>query len=338
MKHLLAIEELVDNSYRQLMFKILLLLIIGFGFLFVILNHQLDGDLHIAIIELMCAVFSLVILLNLKTIVTKNWYKHLVTCYVVIICVLISYVFSANVRSIQLWMLMVPLISYLLLGKKSGFLITLIMLSMSCFVFYMRFGYPLDLVDKKLFINAIGVFSCTWIVAHIYEKATFSAQIKLAKNAATDSLTGLLNRSVLSKVFEKYRHDEFCILLMDIDWFKRINDTYGHEVGDYVLIDFAKLQTDFFIDKGLVFRVGGEEFCVFLPNTNKQHAKNMVDDFIDLVSHRVIEGESFKLQMTFSAGIAYSPVDATTLNELMNIADKNLYQAKNNGRNQVVLQ
>lgn len=124
----------------------------------------------------------------------------------------------------------------------------------------------------------------------------------------------------------------FSILLIDINRFKRVNDTYGHDIGDEVLKILAKLIQENFRKEDLCCRYGGEEFIVVIPNNNKQEIYESAERFRRIV-------EAFEInnvgRITISIGIASWPDSAEEFAQVLKISDNNLYYAKNNGRNQI---
>jgi diguanylate cyclase (GGDEF)-like protein len=169
---------------------------------------------------------------------------------------------------------------------------------------------------------------------------------QLETMALTDFLTGINNRRQFYQLAKstlarnKRQDSTLCVSVFDIDHFKYINDTYGHEVGDFVLIDFAKRLTTFFREYDIVARVGGEEFCVCLPDTTSEQGLSACERFRSEISRtgvRVRLGKSYlNLSVKVSVGIAYAKQD-DDLEELINQADRALYKAKEAGRNQVIL-
>lgn len=152
---------------------------------------------------------------------------------------------------------------------------------------------------------------------------------KVIKDSQKDKLTGVLNRNYLETYFESVFNsfDVKSIAMIDIDFFKKINDTYGHQNGDKVLKHFAKILTSNLRKNDIVIRYGGEEFLIFMPNTTKQEAM--------LVLHKIKNSlKPYKnLKFTFSAGIAD---EGETLAEMIKLADERLYKAKKEGRNRIV--
>ena len=155
--------------------------------------------------------------------------------------------------------------------------------------------------------------------------------------SSTDALTGLSNRREFDNVAEKEflrskRYNRsMTIAVLDIDFFKNINDTYGHLCGDYVLKEIAYILISNFRKTDYVFRYGGEEFVIILPETDIKNS------YIPLERLRkTIEKYEFcfhKKPFNITASIGYAENNVSTLNELIENADKSLYDAKFQGRN-----
>lgn len=161
----------------------------------------------------------------------------------------------------------------------------------------------------------------------------FSLKInEMDRHINTDPLTGLMNRRGLNFAIEKKVSMKifFSILLIDIDFFKRINDTYGHEQGDLVLKYFAEIMQKNFRKNDVCCRHGGEEFIVLIPNASKQEAYESAERLRKAVEQQFIENVGY---ITISIGIAYWPESAKDISEVFRIADKRLYEAKSSGRN-----
>ncbi|MCU7951465.1 MAG: transporter substrate-binding domain-containing protein [gamma proteobacterium symbiont of Bathyaustriella thionipta] len=163
---------------------------------------------------------------------------------------------------------------------------------------------------------------------------------KLQKIAQTDKLTQLYNRLKIDHELDRQkalsnRYDNaFSVIIVDIDDFKTINDNYGHLTGDSVLIEFALLLKNNIRRVDLAGRWGGEEFLIICPNSSKIAATNLAEKL-----RRIIEAHQFTKvhkKITASFGIAQYNQSDGSIQKLIHIADKALYQAKTNGRNQVV--
>jgi len=165
---------------------------------------------------------------------------------------------------------------------------------------------------------------------------------RLELMAITDHLTGIYNRRHFEKIIEtefakvlRYNISLSC-LMIDVDHFKRINDRYGHDVGDYVLKKIAELISSSLREVDVIARWGGEEFIVLLPNTTKEDAKGVAERILKSVSEYRFKGLPSDERVTVSIGIASVGDEMVDKWErLIKVADDALYKAKTMGRNRV---
>jgi diguanylate cyclase (GGDEF)-like protein len=164
---------------------------------------------------------------------------------------------------------------------------------------------------------------------------------KLKELATRDSLTGILNRG---SFFETAQHllilsqrqkSPASFLLVDLDNFKRVNDTYGHFVGDKVLIHFTQTIQKSLRKSDLIGRVGGEEFAIFLPDTGNDDAFLLAEKLRKIISHSVLEVDGKVVAYTVSLGVESSEPKDHLIDELFKGADLKLYGAKDKGRDRV---
>lgn len=166
-------------------------------------------------------------------------------------------------------------------------------------------------------------------------------QTQLQEQAIRDRLTGLFNRHYLEEallhalVRAAARQSSLAIILLDIDHFKRINDTFGHQGGDRVLEAFGALLHRQIRAQDIACRYGGEEFMVILPNVSLQQAYQRTQQIRAACQALQVQYQAAIIQTTISAGIAMFPKDGTTDEDLLQVADQNLYAAKAAGRNTV---
>lgn len=161
---------------------------------------------------------------------------------------------------------------------------------------------------------------------------------KVSHQANTDALTGLMNRHALNQTLGEQimagerRHTVFSLLMMDVDYFKSINDTYGHDVGDLALKHVASTVSSQVRTGEFCARFGGEEFVVLLPSMEEREALVVAERIRAAVESSPLPEPSH--QITLSIGVAtYRP--GMTADELLKAADTQVYAAKKNGRNQV---
>jgi diguanylate cyclase (GGDEF)-like protein len=154
----------------------------------------------------------------------------------------------------------------------------------------------------------------------------------LKRDAYNDQLTGLANRRSLDETLQSWSKDNrtYSIIVLDIDHFKSVNDTYGHQAGDEVLKHLGVIVSGKVRSEDRCFRFGGEEFVVLLPNTTASEAFIIAEDIRAAVEHTI---SPIGKAITISLGIAEFPVHAESHEELFRAADRALYESKTSGRN-----
>ncbi len=156
-----------------------------------------------------------------------------------------------------------------------------------------------------------------------------------------DELTQVYNRKYLSTIYEnlirqmKRNHRSFSLAMIDLDYFKHVNDTYGHIVGDQVLKEFTKLLKQNIRENDDIIRYGGEEFLVIFPEMTLEESFNRLNDIREQFSRVAFYFNEETFYCTFSAGILEVKESIRTLEEVISLADSKLYQAKEEGRNLV---
>ena len=162
----------------------------------------------------------------------------------------------------------------------------------------------------------------------------------LYKEAGTDPLTGLPNRRSMIEMIEKYCRTNpdqpFSVAIADLDYFKNINDTYGHNCGDYTLVKLTELFAEHSGGRYSVCRWGGEEFCFFLPGMNLDQAGQLMNDLCFAVEKMKLKYEETEFSITITIGVEEYDF-ASPMEDLLQAADEKLYMGKNAGRNRVVV-
>ena len=162
----------------------------------------------------------------------------------------------------------------------------------------------------------------------------------LYKEAGTDPLTGLPNRRFMIERIEKHYRDNgdqpFCVAIADIDFFKKINDTYGHNCGDYTLVKLTELFVEHSMGRYSVCRWGGEEFCFFIPDQNLDEAGALMNDLCFAVEKMKLDYEDHHFTITITIGVEEYDF-SSPMEDLLNAADEKLYMGKEAGRNRVIV-
>ncbi|UOE93238.1 diguanylate cyclase [Alkalihalobacillus sp. LMS39] len=197
-------------------------------------------------------------------------------------------------------------------------------------------------------VNILFIFNIIFLLSSIFVKICVNyvreandVYRKMIRLSVEDHVTGLLNRrgffQEMNKVFENYNeHDSslFSFIIADIDYFKKVNDTYGHSVGDVVLEEVGKIIKESMSKTDVVARIGGEEFGLLVSTSSKEEAVMIAERVREKIEHHKFHAGGTTFSVTLSLGIA---TYASTLDEakLFRLADQALYEAKAKGRNNV---
>jgi diguanylate cyclase (GGDEF)-like protein len=195
--------------------------------------------------------------------------------------------------------------------------------------------HPIAIVNIGLTLTAI------WALSFTYEQKRADMVKRLQEMASVDPLTGLNNRLLLSAIFDMLcdslpeKQRSVSMILIDLDHFKKVNDEFGHGVGDAVLVDVSRIINSIRRRNDWAFRFGGEEFCLLIPNVTVSQADAIAERLRYAVEH-TLSAEGFSADMTVSIGVAHWPSDGQELPQIYKVADERLYKAKEQGRNQII--
>jgi len=168
---------------------------------------------------------------------------------------------------------------------------------------------------------------------------------ELKRQAQIDFLTGVANRGYFMQQAEQEFNrtarygNSLTLLMLDVDFFKKINDNYGHKAGDTVLKKLAEISLGTFREVDTVGRLGGEEFAILLKETNQEDAFNVAERLRNSFADErvVLEDHTLPVHFTVSMGLATLTINDKTIDSLLIRADKALYEAKKTGRNKVCI-
>ncbi|KPH95827.1 diguanylate cyclase [Pseudoalteromonas porphyrae] len=267
-----------------------------------------------------------------------------------IICMLcVALVYTGGKENTALyWLMFYPVVAFSTLGLRIGLIGVSVLLCVSCFLLYgpdigqVKYGYA----EKVRFsASFILVFLFTFIGEYFRNKSHMEiAHMTLLQkqDAHTDQLTGLANRRFITSHFlplAKSRPEQyfpFTVLLMDLDNFKYINDSFGHDFGDHVLIEFSTFLESQLRSSDIKVRYGGEEFMVILPRIDSDAAFYVADKFREYISTQTIMfTQTQKTTITCSIGVVQVN-KISEFNQAVKRADECLYDAKHAGRNCVM--
>jgi len=202
-------------------------------------------------------------------------------------------------------------------------------------------GAPLAILDGLLYMNIAVNFSAFGIIGYFFRIASTRAEQQMELLATTDTLTGLFNRrkmlELIGQEVIRYQRDKklFLLVITDIDHFKKFNDDYGHDCGDYVLQQVSQLMKESLRQQDVVARWGGEEFLIMLPETEMEGGIQAIEKLRETLANRVYQyaDNTFSVTMTFGVTAYDGSCDVDTC---IKRADEVLYAGKRGGRNRVV--
>lgn len=245
-----------------------------------------------------------------------------------------------------IWICLLPSLGMFYFGKRRGSIVSGIMLAIMIFLLWIPSGVDLLMYDyTATFRMRFPILYCSfWILALFLEIVRYYTYGEMKKSqrlyqelSLHDSMTGLFNRQgFYSEVAASKKSDQqgnVNVVILDIDFFKQVNDTYGHDAGDLVLRELtALIKTNI---SALLCRWGGEEFLFFGFNDSLSQEK--LEAFRSLMENHVFHYENNEIRLTVSMGVyETADVDVREIDQWIKKADHALYTAKNSGRNQIV--
>ena len=337
-KRLTTVHWFNDDLFNEILLKGFLL-VIGVACSVLIVVNVLTAKYQLALIE------TVLLLLTISVrFCSKQWrfYKWAVFLYVAFIfaCILTGISHSPLHSGRQVWVLIFPMTSYLMLGRLAGIWLNSICLCLVTSILYLRFYEDFGKELISVVINLSFAYAFLWGLTHSAERVHKKMLYALKKIASTDPLTGLANRRNISQCYQHQlqqavgEKDALALVLIDLDNFKKINDSHGHDVGDAVLVDFAERLRAHVDNNDQLFRLGGEEFCVLMPAAQ---SKDWALMFCQYVYDTPLSLDDIKIHFTVSIGVSCSHEEGDDFKHLYTIADQRLYKAKSLGRNCVVL-
>lgn len=337
-------DQLVQNiQYRRDVMRVLVLFTFTGGLLFSVVNFLREIYI-LSAIELGFSFYSIFLWRIIPT--TPNFSKwvllYIIPCFLVIMYALFL---PKSSEAMFVWILTIPLVSYLLIGRQKGFWVSVVFILLGIIVYHWRF---MDTNNSFTLNTAISINVCfssvlCMAIAHVYELNREKNEKRLLDLAGTDKLTGLANRMKLDESFRHFslltkRHNiNFILVLFDVDFFKNINDQYGHNVGDKALCYVADFLKENIRESDFLARFGGEEFSLLMTSSDINEAYKHIDLMREKLSQKPFIMNNNKINITLSAGLATYGSDGTSLDSLMKKADDRLYKAKDNGRNCIVV-
>ncbi|MCR4794890.1 MAG: GGDEF domain-containing protein [Ruminococcus sp.] len=291
---------------------------------------------------------------NIYLILKKHYLISTVIIYTVILGFMITGVVCMGIQpAFQLYAVGMPAcVSYFgylhkRVLKKELSMPIIIAIHVACYIgvyVYARFHDPIYVVprsaiDIHIVFNSVATFGIVILFMFLFHNIAINSEEKLERMALVDNLTGLYNRHYLLAVLDKLKTESTestenrWIALLDIDDFKKVNDVYGHNCGDYILHDIAVLAQKTCNDC-TICRWGGEEFIIL--SSRKNYSTEILETLRKKIADEQFRFEGNEIKITVTVGVSY--YDENLTNDVwISKADEKLYLGKSNGKNQVVV-
>lgn len=335
-------EDLLKFKFKML--NSMLIIIAFFSLLFAVISDLGINDLgpiQTKVDYIYCAA-TLFLIFFLRA--SKSNYN--VTAHAMLIVSLLAFtgalIFVPQDEFRIIWFYLLIFAAYIVNGKKLGVMFTalsiIIILTVNLFV---ELNLSQTAINSAILGLIIGSFLAYFYTSKItsYEQSLREQNSSLTLLASTDYLTGIMNKRMFNDIAEHYfqtaqkDHLNLTLLLLDLDHFKKVNDTYGHQAGDLLLKNFVK-NTKSFLNKSDIFaRIGGEEFGILLSQTDIDGAYMLAEKIRKETENLFVQHEGKNICVTTSIGISQTRKTDESFENIFARADTALYHAKNTGRN-----
>lgn len=327
------------TRHQRSLLRAVLIIIFLFSFLIGSLNVVLFSAYQIATFNFLSVLMSVVIWIYYHATRNLKIASWLVTA--AILFNLASFIALAKGGAYSLiWITIIPPLVFFLLGRRAGSWVTAIAYSATLLYLYVNLADlpPLSFSTGAM-LNIAEVMVVHWFLFRHYESSRQSAYSELAHLSESDRLTGVFNRGKLDVLLEEMiaktnsNNGPASLMLIDIDHFKDVNDSYGHLVGDHILKQVATTLKQSIRAEDIFGRWGGEEFMLLCANTTQLQAEALAEDLRCKVMNAV---GTEKGPVTISIGLMEIN-ESLTPTEVIQQVDRALYQAKKSGRNRVAV-
>lgn len=240
------------------------------------------------------------------------------------------------------WVYSIPVMSYLLLGRKRGSMLALPFVLAACLLYLYTYPVHLDAEGLIDLGNALFCGVLLMVFVHLYEARRAFAYKQLQLMARTDALTGVANRGSFQQSLEQSIREallseaKLVLVILDVDHFKKVNDQYGHAAGDQALRHICNSLSQRLRSTDTLGRLGGEEFGLLLRDTGHRAAEPLVEMLREQIASKPLACGDKQIVLTVTFGMAEWPGDGQTAEQLYHCADQRLYRGKAQGRNQLV--
>lgn len=334
-----------DEPRKRLLFIFLNSALSLTSFIMTIVNW-FTGEYLLLISTLVFSLLCLVNIVLLYVIRMKKTAVYLIFCVEAMILLAFFFISGIPDGFSALWICLIPSFALLIFGIKNGSIFSLFALAMIIFLFWIPAGRSLLLYRyTETFMLRFPFFYCSlYLISLLIEYVRRETQKLLEKSKQEyqylyrhDALTGLYNRYGIKEFMDTFFQKEYAtstsVILMDIDNFKTINDTYGHEFGDEVLKMVASVPLKKMCEH---CRWGGEEFLLIMQCDHDLAA--VAEEIRKTIAQTPLQYNGKEVTVTVSVGVAVADsLSEKTIHDVIETADKAMYVSKNNGKNQVTV-
>lgn len=327
------------RPYRKAVLKSLLVITLIGATIFSSLN-LVKGSYPLAIVEIAMGIFAIVVYWAIRdTLHLERWI--LIYLLAFFTAMMFAMTTPRSTSSVHAWVLLIPIISHLLMGRRIGLILSVIYMGIAAVIFFYRHRDQPEMMQVLPIANIAVISLCILVFSHVLEVTREKSERRLMEMAQTDPLTRLANRARLKDVFEreKLRWERYAtpvsLLVLDLDHFKAVNDVHGHETGDLALQHVARILREGLRATDMPARLGGEEFGILLSNTSGEQALEVAEKIRKAVACAPLNIDENVVRLSLSGGVAELGTDGDSLRSLVREADNRLYAAKDAGRNRI---
>ncbi len=333
-----------DKSRRYLVFLLFNVILAGMALVMTIVNI-FSSQYILGIATVTFALLCLINIIYLK--VKKEQTLFISILFEIDVFVLFSYFIISGTPDgfSAIWILLIPSLSYIIFGLKNGLIVSLIFFAELIFFFWIPFGKSLLQYEYSttfmlrfpfIYITLMSMGLYIEFIRSLLSNRVLDREKRYRFASRHDQLTGVYNRHAFYEEItsiiqnEDLKNCPFSLILIDVDNFKGLNDTYGHTVGDEALCNLSKIITNNTCNHCMTCRWGGDEFLVFM------HCSHSSTAIADIIRKSVEHNVTSNVKYTISIGICSS--DTLTQEQIPDIikyADRALYKSKQHGKNQV---
>lgn len=300
------------------------------------INFKVGTYLALASIQAIFVFICLYLIFKVRRDKLRLSYSLITSLIYMLLVAYATYLSNLN-TGISVWGMTLPVLFYFLNSIRPGFIFSFMYLFIYTWVLIGVYNTQ----SIKPLANFVLAYLIVWAIAHVYEKNRLKNQAQLTVLALKDPLTNANNLLALRHDFEQRTKAEkdIGLALLDIDFFKKVNDTYGHDVGDDILIQLVELFQQKLSEKN-VYRTGGEEF-VLLFDTSEDESLKVLKEILTETEHKIFNcSNGNDVNVTLSCGFIPFPTkklqEPNCLSKMLKTADQFLYHAKEKGRNQII--